>query len=197
MVKNTRVDRNLVTAERPDAVVLASGARPYMPDLLLDGGIQVVDAWQVLRREVRVGARVLVADWRCDWIGPGIAELLAREGSHVQLAVNGTHAGETLPLYVRDNLAAELHRLRIAVTPYARLYGGDGDTVYMQHTTSGEPLLFEGIDTLVLCLGHAPQDELAADLRELVDEVHLVGDCLTPRTAEEAVYEGLRVGWQL
>lgn len=197
VVKNTRVDRNLVTTERPDAVVLASGARPYVPDLIFDGDIQVVDAWQVLRREVQVGARVLVADWRCDWIGPGIAELLAREGSHVQLAVNGTHAGETLPLYVRDNLAAELHRLQIPITPYARLYGGDGDTVYMQHTTSGEPLLFEGIDSLVLCLGHAPQDELAAELRELVDEVHLIGDCLTPRTAEEAVYEGLRVGWQL
>ncbi|MOA17450.1 hypothetical protein D3C78_1377110 [compost metagenome] len=58
-------------------------------------------------------------------------------------------------------------------------------------------MLFEGIDTLVLCLGHAPHDELAGSLRELVAEVHLVGDCLTPRTAEEAVYEGLRIGWCL
>jgi hypothetical protein len=25
-------------------------------------------------------------------------------------------------------------------------------------------------------------------------EHHLIGDCLTPRTAEEAVYEGLKAG---
>lgn len=194
VVRGTRVDRALVEAEKPDAVILATGAKPYRPDSEQDGSVQIVDAWQVLRREVKTGGRVVVADWRCDWIGPGIAELLTGEGCSVELAVNGTHAAELLPLYVRDNIAAELHRIGVRTTPYARLYGCDGGTVYMQHTVSELPILFEDVETLVLCLGHEPVDELGEMLRGLVPEVHIIGDSLAPRTAEEAVYEGLKVG---
>ncbi|MGQ7817946.1 oxidoreductase [Metapseudomonas furukawaii] len=193
--RNCRVDRALVERARPDAVVLATGARPYRPEFPNDG-LHVVDAWEVLRGDVEVGGRVLVTDWRCDWIGPGIAEKLTRAGSRVQLAVNGPHMGEALPLYVRDQLAGELHRLGIAVIPYARLYGCDGDTVYLQHSASGEPIVLEGIDTLVLCQGHQPVDDLREELEGLV-ELHALGDCLAPRTAEEAVYEGLKVGCAL
>jgi 2,4-dienoyl-CoA reductase-like NADH-dependent reductase (Old Yellow Enzyme family) len=191
--RGVRVDAVLVAAEAPDAVILATGGVPFVPDLQTDGAMQIVTAWQVLRKEVKVGAKVVVADWRCDWIGPGIAQLLAREGSTVDLAVNGLVPGETLPLYVRDSIAADLHRAEIKVTNYARLFGTDGDTVFLQHSASGAPIMVEGVDTLVLCLGHQPVSELEPALRGKV-ELHLAGDCLTPRTAEEAVFEGLRAG---
>ena len=196
VVRNTRVDRALVERERPDLVIAATGATPYWPAFERAGELQVVDAWQILRNEVTPGRSVLVIDWRCDWIGPGIAERLTREGHQVQLAVNGTHCGENLPLYVRDQLAGELHRLGIPITPYARLYGCDDNSVYLQHTASGEPMIFEGIDTLVLCLGHQPNDTLATELAGLV-EVRRIGDCLAPRTAEEAIHDGLTVAWAL
>lgn len=205
VLRNSRVDLPLIREQRPDVVILATGALPYIPEFESDGGVDVVDAWQVLRGEARVGARALVVDWRCDWVGPGVAELLARSGASVRLAVNGTHAGEVLPLYVRDDIAAELHRRQISVTPYARLYGCDGDTVFMQHTTSDEPIVFEGVDTLVLCQGHKPESTLESVLRPLLDgsaeapfsELIAIGDCMAPRTAEEAVYEGLKAGWQV
>ncbi|MBL0371443.1 FAD-dependent oxidoreductase [Rhizobium sp. KVB221] len=197
VVKGVRVDQALVESEKPDAVIIATGARPYIPEIPQDGQIQVVDAWQVLRNEVKVGRRVVVADWRCDWIGPGIAELLVKDGCNVELAVNGTHPGELLPLYVRDNIAAELHRNEVRVTPYARLYGCDGSTVYMQHSVSEQPIMFEDVDTLVLCLGHEPVDDLGALLSDRVPEMHRIGDCMAPRTAEEAVYEGLKAAWAL
>ncbi|MGE7955105.1 FAD-dependent oxidoreductase [Pseudomonas sp. NPDC089530] len=196
VVRNTRVDRALVERERPDVVIVATGAEPYWPAFERGGELQVVDAWQVLRDEVRLGRSVVVVDWRCDWIGPGIAERLTRAGHQVQLAVNGTHCGENLPLYVRDQLAGELHKLGIAITPYARLYGCDDNTVYLQHTASGEPMLMENVDTLVLCQGHQPVDSLASELQGLV-EIRRIGDCLAPRTVEEAIYEGLQVAWQL
>lgn len=194
--RNTRVDRALVEQERPDVVIVATGATPYRPPYEEAGELQVVDAWQVLRGEVQLGRSVLVTDWRADWIAPGIAERLVRDGHQVHLAVNGTHAGESLPLYVRDHMAGELHRLGITITPYARLYGVDDSTVYLQHTASGEPMLVENIDTLVLCQGHQPVDELADEIADLA-EVRRIGDCLAPRTAEEAIYEGLKAGWAI
>lgn len=196
VVRNTRVDRALVVQERPDHVIIATGAEPYWPAFEQGGDLQVVDAWQVLRDQVTLGRSVVVVDWRCDWIGPGIAERLVRAGHQVQLAVNGTHCGENLPLYVRDQLAGELHRLGIPIIPYARLYGCDDSTVYLQHSASGEPMLLENIDGLVLCQGHQPVDTLGAELAGLVP-FDRIGDCLAPRTAEEAIYEGLKVAWKL
>jgi 2,4-dienoyl-CoA reductase-like NADH-dependent reductase (Old Yellow Enzyme family) len=196
VLRNTRVDRALVEREQPDHVIIATGAEPYWSAFEQGGELQVVDAWQVLRDAVPLGRSVVVVDWRCDWIGPGIAERLVRAGHQVQLAVNGTHCGENLPLYVRDQLAGELHRLGIPIIPYARLYGCDDTTVYLQHTASGEPMLLENIDTLVLCQGHQPVDTLGAQLQGLVP-FDRIGDCLAPRTAEEAIYEGLKVAWNL
>ena len=66
------------------------------------------------------------------------------------------------------------------------------DTVYLQHTVSDEAILCEQTDTLVLALGNQPVSELESELEDFPGEVHLAGDCLSPRTAEEAVYEGLK-----
>ncbi|MDE3737561.1 MULTISPECIES: FAD-dependent oxidoreductase [Pseudomonas] len=194
--RNVRVDRSLVERERPDLVILATGARPYWPAFERGGELQVVDAWQVLRDEVQLGRSVLVTDWRGDWIAPGIAERLARNGHQVRLAVNGPHCGESLPLYVRDQMAGELHKLGIPITPYSRLYGCDDSTVYMMHATCGVPMLFEEVDTLVLCQGHEPVDDLGSELEGLVD-FRRIGDCLAPRTVEEAIYEGLKLAWDI
>lgn len=196
VVRNTRVDRALIERENPDHVIIATGAQPYWPNFERGGDLQVVDAWQVLRDEVQLGRSVVVADWRCDWIGPGIAERLVRAGHQVQLAVNGTHCGESLPLYVRDQLAGELHKLAIPIIPYARLYGCDDSTVYLQHTASGEPMLLENVDSLILCQGHQSVDDLGQQLKGLVP-FQRIGDCLAPRTVEEAIHEGLKVAWAL
>lgn len=196
VVRNTRVDRALIEREKPDHVIIATGAQPYWPNFERGGDLQVVDAWQVLRDEVQLGRSVVVADWRCDWIGPGIAERLVRAGHQVQLAVNGTHCGESLPLYVRDQMAGELHKLAIPIIPYARLYGCDDSTVYLQHTASGEPMLLENVDSLVLCQGHQSVDDLGQQLKGLVP-FQRIGDCLAPRTVEEAIHEGLKVAWAL
>ena len=125
IVRNTRVDRALVEAEAPDVVVIATGARPRIPQIEGGDEAHIVTAWEVLKGEVNVGASVVVSDWRCDWIGLGVAEKLARDGCHVRLAVTGLMAGQHIPFYVRDSWNGILHGLGVEVIPYARLYGAD------------------------------------------------------------------------
>ena len=139
---------------------------------------------------------MLVADWRCDWIGMGVAEKLARDGCRVRLAVNGYMPGQRIQAYVRDQWAGVLHDLGVEVIPYADLYGVDGQTVYLSHVAGAEPIIVEGVDTLVTSLGHE-RVSLEEELEGFGGELHVIGDCLTPRTAEEAVLEGLRAGWAI
>jgi len=194
VITGTKIDRSHINKINPDAVIIATGAAPYHPEIAGAEDGHVVDAWQVLKDEANVGADVVVADWRCDWIGLGLAEKLARDGCRVRLAVNGMTAGQMIPQYVRDKWLGDIHRLGIEVIPYARLYGVDGDTVYLQSTTSGEAILCEGADTLVTALGHQPDTTLESELSDWRGDIHVIGDCLAPRTAEEAVLEGLRAG---
>lgn len=175
----------------------ATGATPRWPEFEGRETAHVVDAWQVLQGEVKPGKSVLVADWRADWIGIGVAERLAQAGHSVTLAVNGYMPGQTIQMYVRDASIARLHRLGVECVPYVRLFGADEDTVYLQHLMSGEPVIREGVDTLVLCQGHTPDGSVEAILRDMDLEYHLAGDCLSPRTAEEAVWEGLKLGMKL
>jgi hypothetical protein len=57
-----------------------------------------------------------------------------------------------------------------------------------------QPIVLEGVDTLVLSFGQQSNLSLEEELRDLELETHIIGDCLTPRTAEEAVLDGLKVG---
>jgi pyruvate/2-oxoglutarate dehydrogenase complex dihydrolipoamide dehydrogenase (E3) component len=191
------VDRAMIVKESPDVVVMATGAVPYRPQFASEGALQIVDPWQILQETVEPGHSVVVIDWRADWIGIGIAERLAHSGRSVRLAVSGVAVGETLPLYVRDAAVASLHKLGVTVLPYMRLYGSDSDSVYLQHITSGEAVVIDSVDTLVLCTGHAPVTGLADAIEDLSLDVRIIGDAASPRTAEEAVYEGLQAGTEI
>ena len=197
VVKNRTVDAAFVRQQTPDAVVIATGALPRRPQFDGQDEMHVVDAWQVLKGEANVGHSVVVADWRCDWIGLGLAEKLARDGCRMRLCVDGLVAGQRLPWYVRDSWNGILHKLGVEIIPYARLFGADADSVYFQHATSGEPIVVTEVNTLVLSQGHDRVATLEAELADFPGELHVIGDALTPRTAEEAVLEGLKVGVSL
>ena len=83
--------------------------------------------------------------------------------------------------------------------------GADATTAYLPHTVSGEAIVLDSgeaivlddVDTVVLAQGHRPETALEHELEGWTGEVHLAGDCLAPRTAGEAVPEGLQAGWTL
>ena len=191
---HSTVTRAIAEQERPDAIVVATGGQVRRPSFDGDDDAHVVDAWQVIEGRANVGGRVMIADWACDWTALGLAEMLVTEGRHVRVAVNGTTPGEMMQLYVRNHWLARLYSLGVEFLPYMRLYGADGNTVYLQNILNDEPVLAENVDTLVLSYGQRSNDGLLKDLDGLDVELHAIGDCLAPRTAEEAILEGLRLG---
>ncbi len=183
----------MLARQRPDAVVLATGSRPTRPPIEDGGDIAIIDAADLLAGRATTGKRVVIYDWLADWIGVGIAEKLARDGAHVRLAVNGVAAAINIQNYIRDEKNAILHTLGVEVLPYMRLYGATAGTAYFLHTAAQSPVVLDGVDTIVLACPNTPNDELLPVAQRLGIAAHLIGDALAPRTAEEAVYEGLKV----
>ena len=72
--------------------------------------------------------------------------------------------------------------------------GADDDSAYLVHNVTGDAIVCEGVETVILAYGATPDTELEDSLAGSSIPTHLAGDCVSPRTAEEAVLEGMRVG---
>lgn len=186
----------VVAEVQPDAVIVATGGVPYWPALEVVDGATVVSAWDALLDESKTpGASVAVADWRGDWTGIGLAEMFAAAGRRVRLCVAAASPGESLPQYTRNFHLAKLHELNVEVLPHMRLFGADDDTAFFQHALSEAAVAVEGVDAVVVAHGCAPDTALEESLADAISPgiiVTAIGDCRAPRTAEEAVLEGLR-----
>lgn len=185
----TEADADTVAGLGPDLVVVATGARPYVPDVPLEG-VATVQAWDVLAGPLPTGRRVVVADWGGDASGLASAELLARAGNDVMLAVGSATLGETLHQYQRSLYAQRLYRARVEILHHLELVAAEPGAVRFCNLFAPDLETALPADLLVLALGRVPERVLAEELVARGLPVKEVGDCLGPRSAEEAILEG-------
>ena len=179
---DVRLEAHVDEPPDADAVVLATGARPYVPDLPDFKG--VLTAWSVLRGGRPDGKRVVIADWGGDASGLDAAEVLAANGYRVALAVGSAALGETLHAYQRNLYAARLYRAGIEVWHHLELASWDGGRATFTNIFAPELEAPMEADALVLALGREPVREL--EIQGAVE----AGDRLSPRSLEEAILEG-------
>jgi pyruvate/2-oxoglutarate dehydrogenase complex dihydrolipoamide dehydrogenase (E3) component len=180
-------------AEAPDAVVVCTGARPYEPTMPLDG-LEVVPAWDVLRNTVLHAAsarRVVVADWGGDPSGLDAAEVLAARGFEVTLAIASVSVGEGVHQYRRNLYLQRLYRAGVTILQHQELRAASDGAVMLANVFAPEQQTRVAADLLVTALGRVPNDELAVELRDAGHRVEEAGDCLGPRSLEEAILEGV------
>jgi pyruvate/2-oxoglutarate dehydrogenase complex dihydrolipoamide dehydrogenase (E3) component len=172
--------------EDADVVVLASGARPFVPDwAAAEGGPAMLDAWMAIANPAAVEGPVLVADWGGGWDGLDAAEALAGHGLEVTLACAAPCPGGTLHQYQRNLYLARLDERGIAILHHTEVTGAG-----LRHLFSGRESRLPSVATVVHAHGREPDDELWAALEGLPGRVR-AGDVLGPRSAEEATLEGV------
>lgn len=173
----------------PEVVVVATGATQRMPLIEIADEALVIGAREYLAIEPELPkGRVLVTDWKGEWIGLGIALRLAEKKVPVTLATAANFAGAGIQQYTKTLLVSQALRSGITFVNDARLVGVDGDTGYLQSTLCEIVHEVDGVAATIV--SGAPRS-VVPDLDFGDREVHVIGDALAPRTVEEAVYEGL------
>ena len=190
---------DLVRAESPDAVIVATGARPARPWWAGDEP-RVVDVRDVLEGRADPHGRVVVVDELGFHQATSTAELLADRGCTVEIVTNGMVVAQDLGITLDMetwNVKAHASGIRQSVdlVPMGVSSAGDGSgalELLLQHHPTGTDEV-RTCDWVVCAVHQRPEDDLWHALDGAPFEVHRVGDCLAPRRAHAAVIEGNRV----
>lgn len=186
---STTVTQQILDEVAPEHVIVATGAKQRMPHIEIDDGAFVIGARDYLNTQpILPTGRVLVTDWKGDWIGLGIALRLAEARVPVTLATAANFAGAAIQQYTRTLLMSQALRAGVDFVNDARLVGVDAETGYLQSTLCEIVHEVDGVAATIV--SGAPQSVIP-DLDFGSASVHTIGDALAPRTVEEAVFEGL------
>lgn len=189
----TRVTEEMIAGERPDAVVLASGARHFVPDI---PGIEsdiVVSAREVL--EGRAEAVLPVVILGAGYVGMETADFIIDNGRGVVIY----EMSEQLPVGKHTAHGYWLHkRLRDAggrIELGAKVLRIERDGIVYQQGENGEHM--EPAATVINALGAVSNNELVRVIKNLDIPCKVIGDAAGPRRFIEAIHEGARAGIEI
>ncbi len=212
------VNKAAVKRGRPDAVVVATGGRPIIPEIPgVDLG-HVTTAWDVLAGRAMVGRDVVIigggavgcetALHLCESSAVSgdslrflafnkaetwevLDELVTKSPRRVTILEMLKRIGQDIGLSTRWSILQDLERYGVKIITEATAKEILPDGVVMEREGRTEKVT---CDSVVLAMGSRPVQELNEELAGIVPEIHVVGDAKGPRKALDAVWEGYDVG---
>jgi mycofactocin system FadH/OYE family oxidoreductase 2 len=192
---NTPFTPDMADETNTDVIVLATGAKPVSHAIEGFPAEQTFTVEQVLNDAAELGNRVLLIDGVRHYRATSTAEHLAKNGKTVFVLTKEENTGGDIPKISFVGVMERFADLSIRVIPRARVTHAEGDMIIYKQGGFTESL--PDIDSVVMAMPRRANNGLQAALSGLDAEVHLVGDCLSPRRALEAIWDGHQVGWQI
>jgi len=194
VVLGKEVDGKTVLSEKPDAVVLATGAvpvKPVIPGLNLAHTAMALD---ILTKKATVkGDSVVVVGG--GMVGCETAEFTASMGKKVCLVEMLGDIATDVPSRARILLLQRLAENRVEVLTNLKVEEVTKNAVVAIDKAWNKRVI--PAETVVFALGSEANRRLADSLRGKVPELYLVGDCAKPRKIFEAIHEGSHVARQI
>ena len=188
-------DPEAIRAAAPDLTVVATGSTPVAPRLA--GGGRVLTMHDALAAEDACGARVALLDTIGEWSSLSLAEHLARQGRQVTIFVPVAGFAWRTTIYSTLATRRRLRELGVRIALLRAARGWDGATLAMEDVSTGEVERLTGFDTVIEAAYNRAEDGLARSLEQAGLQLRAIGDCLAPRSALEAVFEGHELGLAL
>ena len=192
IVYNTEVTPELLAAEKPEVVVVATGARPFIPPI---PGVElphVVTAWSILAGENNFGNNCVV-------IGGG--QVGAETAHHLAIQFKNVSIVEMMPVIAGDEvpinrilLMGELEKRRVGMYTNAKVKEITEQVVRIEQNGTVMEL---PADTVVLATGSKPNIDLVTQIETGGYDVKVIGDAVAIGTVMEAVRAGYELGKSL
>jgi pyruvate/2-oxoglutarate dehydrogenase complex dihydrolipoamide dehydrogenase (E3) component len=184
---------DMMSEYSPDAVVVATGAKPCVPPIPGVHGKHVVTAWEVLAEKARVGKRVVV-------IGGGIvgcetAEFLRERCDEVAIVEMLPELAPDAEPFTRYYLLDRLRKQGIQILTQSTVIEVNADGVVVLNKEGIGQLL--ETESVVLAMGSVSERELVLSLRDKVAELFTAGDCVAPRLLMDAIHEGFNAALRI
>jgi hypothetical protein len=185
----TEATPELVMSLEPDAVVVATGTRRWVPEL---PGLERRGVWQmedVILEDPELGRKVVVLD--CDHHVAGMAtmDLLKCRGLDVE-GVNPYHMlGAEVEINTQSVYYRKLAQQQVRVHLGCEPVRVEDRRLVIANRYSREEAVIEDVDAVVVCSPGLADDQLAAPLRSRVAQLAVVGDAYAPRRLLAGVYD--------
>ena len=185
----TELTEEIVSRERPDTVVIATGSTPAPLDLPGMGG-RTLTAHDVLEGEVPAGRSVAIIGG--GMIGSETANHLAHHGKRVTIVEMLPAVAQDEQEHVRRFLLKQLAERGVTIYVNAPVTEVSEDGLVIER--GGKRETIGPFDTLVTAVGLRPRTDLQSKIEGKVDQLLTIGDAAEVRTALEAVAEGYQAG---
>ena len=179
----------MLEPQKPDAVIVATGALPELPDWkgIKESNALCVD--EVLSEGAQIGQKVLVVGGGGS--GAEIADFLSDRGKAVTLVEMLETIAADLVTHMQHYLGQRLKQKEVTILTSTRVLELGKDYAMVEDASGVRRL--NGFDTIVLALGSTPNDRIYKSLKEKVSELYLIGDAVEPREVVDAVFEAEEV----
>ncbi|HVM77576.1 MAG TPA: FAD-dependent oxidoreductase [Stellaceae bacterium] len=187
---NVEATEESVLALGPDAVVIATGSEPRMPEI--EGGEgRYVSARDALNGAT-LGDPVVVFDTKGDMVGLSTADWLAQQRHRVTVVTTRRHPGQQIELMTGRLLYQRLLDRNVAFVVESEVVRLTEEGIVIRHRYTGRETVLPGIATVVAACGGEANDGLYRALKHRAPalDLRLIGDAAAPRQIEAAVYEG-------
>ena len=187
---NTEVDAETVKELAPDAVVLATGSQPCLPNIPGIDNPKFVSCLDILGAKVQPGAKVLVVGGGMS--GAETADFLGEHNRQVSIVeMREAIAADEQPT-VRFFLMKRLEEHKTQMHTSAKVTRFFDDGVEVEE--NGEIKTLRGFDTIVLATGVKAYNPLQEKLEGICKEVYVIGDAEDTGPANKATEAGMTAG---
>jgi len=194
----TEATPDMVLAENPDAVVVATGVEPKKPPIPGIDQPNVFSTWEVLQGKATVGNKVVVLGLENNhWEFNSMGELLAAQGKQVEMVTGNLFNGVDLPVFSIGTLNDRLANAGVVLHTLTVCKEISGSTVTVMNAFSLKERKIENVDTVVYVPLKAAATGMYRALKGKVKELYAIGDCYSPRKVDSAILEGEITGRKL
>jgi dimethylglycine catabolism A len=181
----------IVEAEQPEAVIVATGSRPRRLPIPGADGDNVVLVDDVLLDRATCGKRVLVIAEDAHFPGVSVALYLAERGHQVQIVTRLTRIADDLDDNLRPDAMRRLYQQDVTLIVDTIVEEIEPGRVRMVNQYNERERWLD-VDTVVMSCGNKVNDEVYLEIEGRLPDVRAVGDCVAPRRLHDAILAGTR-----